>query len=269
MTTPTAASLYQQGRLHEAIAAMNEEVKAKPADVDRRGFLAELLCVAGDLDRAEKQLEVLVRTAPDRAVGVSLLRQLVRAEQARQQFHVDGRLPEFVEKPDARMELRLRAAVAARGGNLAEAGKLLDEMEAQRKPTTGTHAGAPFADLRDADDLIADAFEVLTSTGKYFLIPFARVESVELRKPERPRDLLWRRALMQVIDGPEGEVYLPTIYANRYGPDDVPFLLARETSWSGGDGDGPVRGKGLRTFLVGDEAKTLLELGDLLFRKGG
>jgi type VI secretion system protein ImpE len=264
VTTPTAASLYQQGRLDEAIAAMNEEVKQKPADVDRRGFLAELLCVAGELERAEKQLEVLVKTAPQHQLGVSLLRQLVRAEQSRQQFYADGRLPEFVEKPDARMELRLKAALAERGGERREAAKLLEEMEAARAPVAGTCDGKRFDEIRDLDDLVADALEVLTSNGKYYLIPFARVESIELRAPQRPRDLLWRRALVQVTDGPEGEVFLPAIYAGAYGPDDVPARLARRTDWSERDA-GPVRGKGLRTLLVGDEAKSLLEIGKLEF----
>jgi len=264
VTTTTASSLYQQGKLHEAIAAMEAEVKQKPADVDRRGFLAELLCLAGELERAEKQLEVLVRTAPDRQVGVSLFRQLVHAEQARQDFFRQGRLPELVEKPDARMELRLKAAVAERAGDRAGAGRLLDEMEAARKPVAGDLDGAPFSDLRDLDDLVADSLELLTSTGKYFLVPLARVESIELRKPERPRDLLWRRALVQVTDGPEGEVYLPAIYAASYGKDDVPFQLARQTEWTERSG-GPVRGKGLRTFLIGDDARTLLELGTIRF----
>ena len=264
MATPASSpsSLYQTGRLQEAIAALTEEVRARPADVDRRGFLAELLCVAGDLDRAEKQLEALTKVAPDRQVGVALLRQLVRAEQWRQQFHAEGRLPEFVEKPDARMELRLQASVALRNGNTAEAARLLEEMESKRVPVRGDCDGAAFTDLRDLDDLVSDSLELLTSTGKYFLVPMSRVRSIELRKPERPRDLSWRRALVEIADGPEGEVYLPAIYAADYGSGDTAYLLGRNTDWSGSE-QGPVRGKGLRTLLVGEEAKTLLEVSTL------
>jgi type VI secretion system protein ImpE len=260
----TSASLYQQGRLADAIELLNGEVKAKPADIDRRGLLAEFLCIAGDLERAEKQLEAAGRVAPDRALGVALLRQLVRAEQARQQFFAEGRLPEFVGKPDAALEQRLRASVALRTGQAAEAVELLDALESARAPLKVTADGKAYADLRDLDDLIGDVLEVLTSTGKYFWIPLARVRRIEMRKPERPRDLLWRRALVDVKDGPEGEVFLPAIYAASYGPGDDAFRLGRRTEWSEGAADGrPVRGRGLRTLLLGDEARTLLELSTL------
>lgn len=266
----TAASLYQQGRLADAIAALDGEVRARPADADRRGLLAEFLCVAGDLDRAEKQLDALAKFAPDRAVGVSLLRQLVRAEQWRQQFRFEGRLPEFLAKPDARLEQRLRASVALRGDDLGEAAALLDAVEATRVPLAGSCDGAAFVDFRDLDDLVGDVLEVLTSTGKCYWIPLARVTRIEMRKPERPRDLIWRRALVNVADGPEGEVFLPAIYAARYGAGDDAFRLGRKTEWSEREAGGrarPVLGRGLRTFLVGEETKTILELGTVEFAR--
>ena len=90
---------------------------------------------------------------------------------------------------------------------------------------TGTCDDQPFDDLRDLDELTASFFEVLTSTGKYFWIPLERVDTVEFRAWERPRDLLWRRAHMVVRGGPDGEVYLPVLYAGsvcRSGRSDSP-----------------------------------------------
>jgi type VI secretion system protein ImpE len=118
----------------------------------------------------------------------------------------------------------------------------------------------PFEDFRDGDDLSAGLFEVLTSTGKYFWIPAERVTRIELHPVERARDLLWRRATMEVADGPEGEIFLPAIYAPT--PEDPAARMGRLTSWSE---EQPVRGSGLRTYLVGEEAATLLELTELVF----
>src|SRR6185503_6530646 len=159
----------------DAVSALNAEVRDHPADADKRWRLVELLCLDGKLDRADAQLEVIATQAPEARPGVSLLRQLVRAEQARRQVFGEGRLPEFLGLPDETMTKRLRAATALRSGDAKLAGQLLEEAEEVRRPVHGTCDGQPFDDLRDLDDVTADFFEVLTSTGKYYWIPFDRV----------------------------------------------------------------------------------------------
>ncbi len=90
-----SSDLYRSGKLHAAIEAAIGEVKQKPSDVPSRFFLAELLCFAGDLDRADKQLEVLSKQDTQSAMMVSLFRQLIRGEIARQQVFQEGRAPEI------------------------------------------------------------------------------------------------------------------------------------------------------------------------------
>ena len=100
---------YQEGRLLEAVAAALGEVKMNPSDVGKRRFLCELLCFTGDLERADRQLEALkqmVSENPDDLVSVCLFQQLIRAEQARQQFYSDGRLPEFLKRSKNRKQLQ-------------------------------------------------------------------------------------------------------------------------------------------------------------------
>ena len=85
--------LLQAGRLADAIAAAEGQVKAAPADVDRRWLLAELLILAGQADRADAQLDTLISLEPRAAVTATPLRQLLRAEAARRQFFEEGRVP--------------------------------------------------------------------------------------------------------------------------------------------------------------------------------
>ena len=59
----TATELYKAGKLSEAIQAIGAEVRENPTDVRRRTFLFELLCFAGEFDRAEKHLIVLAESA--------------------------------------------------------------------------------------------------------------------------------------------------------------------------------------------------------------
>lgn len=257
-----AKQLFQEGKLAEAIAAATQEVKSHPTDHDRRARLAVLLCFTGNLERADLQLDALGKIDPHAELGITLMRQLVRAETWRRQFHLEGRVPEVLDPPDERLRAHLEASILLREGDLAGAQVLLEKAEELRPHPTGTCDGVEIDDFRDLDDAIGGYLEVLTSTGKYYWIAVERVIEITFAKPERSRDLLWRRVSMRVLDGPEGDVYLPTTYVTAGDEIDESFLLGRATDWSGGEGE-PMRGQGLRTFLAGEEAKTILELEEL------
>jgi type VI secretion system protein ImpE len=259
-----AKELYQTGQLVEAIAAAGEEVKQRPTDLGCRALLCELLCFAGNLDRADLQLDAMGHQAPEAAMVVSLFRQLVRAEQARRQFFEEGRLPDFLTEPPEHLKRRLEASIRIREGKPAEAASLLDEAERLRPPVSGVCDGTRFEEIRDLDDMIGSVFEALTSTGKYYWIPAETIDVIEFRPPGRPRDLLWRPARMVVRGGPDGEVFLPTLYAGTYAETDDRIRLGRYTDWRGGDGQ-PTRGVGLRMLLVGEDARTILELKQIAF----
>ena len=262
MNTTSIQALLNEAKLDEAIALMNLEVKNDATSIDKRAVLAELLCIAGNLERADVILNAISDIDPGAAIGVAMFRQLIRAEQARQQFYTEGRLPEFHTKPEGAMELELRAAVALREGSSNEATALLAQREDIRQPVPGIVDGNAVAEFRDLDDLNAAHLEVLTSTGKYFWIPTSSIAVIELRKPERRRDLLWRRALLSITDGPDGEVFIPAIY---YAKDATPaHRLGHMTDYDSPEG-GPAFGKGLREFLVGDQVRSILELSRIEF----
>ncbi|MEZ5978989.1 MAG: type VI secretion system accessory protein TagJ [Planctomycetota bacterium] len=264
-----AQDLYRSGDLTGAIANLNDTVRSKPTEVTTRSFLAELLCVAGNLERADSQLETIEKIDSKVGPALGLIRQLVRAEKSRQEVFTAGRAPEFLGNPPAHVEGRLRALVAFRAGDLGATGQELGAAEEARPSVAGTCDGNRFDDFRDLDDLFGGFLEVLTSTGKYMWVPTERVVSVEFDAPEQPLDLLWRPARMEVRDGPEGKVFLPTIYPGGGDAADDASRLGRRTDWiEVGAGDA-VRGVGLRTFIVGDEARTILEIEKLEFDQVG
>jgi len=71
-----------------------------------------------------------------------------------------------------------------------------------------------------------------------------------------------------VIDGPDGDVYLPVCYAAEDPLSDAQ-RLGRETDWRetpvGPDAPPLVRGAGQRVFLIGEEAVPIMELHSLRF----
>jgi type VI secretion system protein ImpE len=258
-----AGELYRAGRLREAVAAALEDVRNHPTDSGRRLFLGELLCFAGDLDRADNQLDALGHGDPQILPWVVTFRQLIRAEQWRRDFFAQGRPPEFLVPADAAAKLLLEASIRIREGAEDEAARLLTEAEDARPRSPGTRDGRPFEDFRDLDDRTGGVLEVLTSGGTYYWVPIHQVESIEFHEPTRARDLLWRRTHLIVRDGPDGEVYVPALYEPADAADEQ-LRLGRQTDWRGGDGT-PIRGVGQRTFLVGDDAAPILELKQLGF----
>src|SRR5262249_10869254 len=261
----TASEAFKAGRLADATAAAIEQVRNTPADRGKRFFLAELFVFAGDLERADKQLDVLFQPDAADLVAVTLFRQLIRAETARREVFAQGRLPEFLTQPGDHVKLHLEAAIRLRENKPAEAADLLAKAAVLRPAVAGTCDGAAFDDFRDLDDLSAPVFEVLTANGNYYWVPLETVELVEFHKPDRARDLYWRPAHMVVEDGPDGVVSVPTLYQGSHTADEA-LKLGRGTAWDGGDTT-PYRGRGLREFLVGDSAKTVMEIGKIEFKK--
>ncbi len=262
-TAGTAGDLLKAGKLTEALTAAQNAVRKAPTDLNARILLAEILVFTGNLERADVLLDAASTIDPSTAMVVAEFRQLIRADMARRQLFRDGRVPELLSDPTEVQRLQLAALVALRANDPDEAAKNAAAAEAARPPTPGFHNDQPFDDIRDADDLLAGNFEVLTTTGKYFWIPAERVVSAEFHPPKRPRDLIWRRVSMSVAEGPDGDVYMPVIYAGSDPTSDL-LKLGRETDWTDPD-KGPVRGIGQRVLLCGDDDIAVMDLGVLRF----
>lgn len=261
----TAGEAFKAGDIAGAIAAAQAQVKAAPRDSGARWFLAELLLFSGDAERADRMLDAAVLDDPSPAVME--FRKLLRAEVIRQQVWAEGRAPKFSgDDATEAQNAAIRATVLARAGELAEAAAEADRAEATRPRISGEAELADgttitFDDFRDADDLAAPMFEVLTAGGDHILVPIERIAALEFDAPRRPRDLAWRRTNIELRDGTDGVVYAPTIYPGAAGQPDA-LKLGRATEWTE---TMPVRGAGQRMFLVGEEAVALADLKSVRF----
>ena len=225
----TARELYQAGKLDGAVQALNAELRDNPADSKRRTFLFELLCFAGNFDRAEKQLDILAQGSPEAMTGAMLYRAALHAERTRH---------ELFEKKD-----------------YPETGSAITEPG-------GTLNGKPFESLTDSDPRIGPRLEVFAA-GQYMWIPLAHVASVEMQAPKRLRDLLWAPVLVRTgpaFKGVElGEVLMPVLAPFSFRHADDAVRLGRATVWEERGGDEPVP-FGQKTFLVDGEDYPVLEL---------
>jgi len=253
------------GQLEDAIQAAIDDVKAAPMEWDRRIALSQLLCLAGDLERADNHLETAQIQTPDAIMRISMYRQMIRGEKTRRECWEQGRTPDLMEnqEPNELIQTNLKLILALRQDDAAEAAQLIEEIEEKRPVVGGSNDGVEFVDLRDLDDRTAFFFEVITSNGKYFWLPFEIVESVEFHPPEQPCDLLWRRATMTAL-GQVGDVFISALYPGSSQSDTMTHKLGQSTDWAGDEG--PAIGLGQRMLWLGDDEKSIMELGKLEIR---
>ncbi len=262
----SARQLLDMGQLTEAIEQQLGVVKAHPADQAARTFLFEMLCFAGELERAGRQLDALaqlLKDDPQAQVGVALYRRLLDSEQQRRRVFAEGLHPRFLLEPPAAVTRHLEALNLIRQDRADEARALLDQAETDRPPLAGQLGETPFDDFRDADDLLGPVLEVHALAG-YAWVPWSQVQFLEVRPPRSLRDLFWVPARLASFDGQLGEVHLPALYPGSQAHPDPAARLGRLTDWIAADA-GITRGAGLKTFLVGEEVRTIFELSDVRF----
>jgi type VI secretion system protein ImpE len=258
----TIQDILAAGNLAEATEQVTARLKASPADTAARGLLAELLCLAGAFERAEAQLTTLAQQTVDRPMAIARLRHLVRAALAREAWFNTAAVPSLLREPTVGQRLAIALQVALKDDAADEVVPLLAEAEARRPKLTGSADGVPFDDFRDVDDRCAWFFEVMSNDGGYIWVDLATVEALRFTPPSRPIDLLWREAKLTFHNGATADIAVPAQYVD---PQSSPeHRLAQRTDWRDGPG-GAVFGSGQRLFLVGDDAKGLMDLTEIVF----
>src|SRR5690242_706917 len=118
---PTPKELLDAGRLDAALETLTQEVKSNPTDATRRIFLFELLCFAGQWDRAEKQIDALSQENPQAALGVQVYKSNVAAEKQRVKLYREGAAPHFLNEPAPYADIQVDGIRKLAKGAAAEA----------------------------------------------------------------------------------------------------------------------------------------------------
>lgn len=224
-----ARALYEAGQLDEAIEALGAELRSDPTDTRRRTFLFELLCFAGEYDRAEKQLDVLARHSRDADMGAWLYRAALHAERTRQAMF--------------------------EGDDLGPA-------PGPAVPVAGTLNGEPFGSIEDADPRIGARLEIFAA-GQYTWLPLEHIAAIRIEAPKRLRDLVWASAHVQTGPGFKGEelgeILIPVLGPQSWRAEDPELRLGRATDWRELD-DGTAVPVGHKLLLVDGEPVPILDV---------
>src|SRR5215467_9142154 len=117
----TAKELFDAGDLTSAIAKTGDELKNNPADTGRRTFLFQMLCFAGDLERAAKQLDVLGRDSTESEIAVQRYRGAIECEKLRRLLFTQGLRPGLPKKVPPYTQMHLDAINRMRENHIDEA----------------------------------------------------------------------------------------------------------------------------------------------------
>ncbi len=254
-TMTDCVALFREGRLDEAIQRATDSLRDDPKDTSMRSLLAELLCVHGEFERADHQLETLAHWSPDRGEEITAWRGLVRAAQARRDVFEQGAAPELTRDATPRVRALLEALLAWRHGD-SETADRYAHLESERTPWQVYVEGEPAGDVRELDDRLAGIVDVLTTEGQYLWLDVAEIASLRFAPRRRPLDGLWRPAHLTLHEGFNGRVYIPIIYPTSVSEES--HLLGHSTDWE--ESGGAVIGLGQRCWLVGENAVPLGEI---------
>jgi type VI secretion system protein ImpE len=239
----TATDLLKQGRLGEAIDELSVALRQDPTDRQARTFLFELLCFTGDLDRANKHLEMVAHDSKETKTGGLLYHAALQAERTRQDLF-EGKLE---KGPDLSVEKVVSGAVK------------------------GTFNGRAFDSITDADPRIGGQLEVIAGAD-YLWVPFEHIQSIDMVAPRRLRDLYWMPANLQT--GPAfrgqnlGEVLLPALAPQSFQHPEDEVKLGRVSAWER-DENGVEAPYGVKLLLLDGVETPLLDLRELRIETAG
>ena len=232
----SAEENVKAGRLDEALADLQAQVRKNPADARLRVFLFQLLVVRGEWDRALTQLKVASDMDASAVAMLKTYQEALRCEVLRAEVFAGRRTPLLFGKPAEWMALLVEALRLTAAEKYDEARSLRERAFESAPAMAGKLDGQPFAWIADADSRLGPLFEAIVN-GRYYWIPFSRVKEIRVEKPQDLRDIAWMPASLSLTNGGDVVAFIPTRYPGSEKASDPRLVMARSTEWQERAGD--------------------------------
>ena len=218
-------------------------VRREPQRLEHRVSLFQMYCVRGEWDRAINQLATLNTLAgsdPELQVFLRTYDSLIRCERYRLSVFAAERQPLVLGEPEPWVAEMLQALLLEQQGHSEEAA-LLRDLAFANAPTVSfkINDGSHQDWIADADSRFGPMLEAFMD-GKYYWIPWASVQEIEIEEPTDLRDLVWLPATVTFPGGGQRVFFLPVRYPGSEASADQSILLARKTEWI------PLAGEGFK-----------------------
>ena len=226
----SAEENVRAGRLDEALADLQGQVRKNPADARLRVFLFQLLVVRGDWDRALTQLKVASDLDATTVAMLKTYQEALRCEVLRADVFAGRRTPLLFGKPAEWMALLVEAMRLTATEKYEEARSLRERAFEGAPAMAGTIDDQPFAWIADADSRLGPLLEAIIN-GRYYWIPFSRIKELRIEKPQDLRDVVWMPASLSLANGGDVVAFIPTRYPGSETAKDPRLVMARSTEW--------------------------------------
>lgn len=243
------------GDIDLALKALQDKVRADPADGRLRVFLFQLLCVLGDWKRAIAQLKLSAELDESATMMAKTYREAIICEVYREKVFAGEKEPLIFGEPQEWLALLIEAQKALAKGQPDKAAELRARAFDAAPACSGEVDGQRFEWIADADMRLGPVLEVIVN-GKYFWLPFSAIDTLTMDPPLDLRDAVWTAATLKLVNGGEIVALIPTRYAGTVASGDAAALLARATTWEDA-GDETFIGTGQR-LLATDQADIAL-----------
>ncbi len=260
----TSAELLKASDTAGALKALSDEVRAKPADAKLRVFLAQLLCVMGQWERALNQLSVAAELDALAVPMKQMYGDAIKCEGLRASVFAGQRTPMVFGEPEEWLALLIESLLRSGKGELAAAEELRARAFDAAPVSQGTLDGQAFEWLADADMRLGPVLEAYVN-GRYYWVPFARLSHIKIDAPEDLRDCVWLPAHLQFENGGESLALIPTRYDGSHGNPSGEIQLARKTEWQEQSADvWTGQGQRVLTSEAGDHA--VMDVREIIFQ---
>ncbi len=257
----TAEELLRQGRLNEALSALKDQVRKEPANAKLRIFLFQLQAIQGDWERALTQLNTAAELDASALAMAQMYREALRCEALRAEVFAGRRTPLVFGEPPPWLGLLVEALRLAAAGSHAAAQPLRDQAFEAAPATAGSIDGQAFEWLADADVRLGPVLEAVVN-GRYYWIPVAHIQRIDIEAPADLRDLVWTPAHFTWTNGGQCVGVIPTRYPGSEQVADEAVRLARRTDWEECS-PGVYRGLGQRMLTTDIGDHPLLEVREI------
>jgi len=257
-----AEQSLRDGDLRAALSQLQDAVRSNPAKADYRVFLFQLLSVLGQWDRALNQLNVAGELDAETLAMVQTYREVLQCEALRSDVFSGNRTPLMFGEPESWFAEVINALALGSKGHILDAQAARSRAFDNAPVVSGTLDGESFEWISDADSRIGPFLEAVVN-GKYYWLPFHRIQAIRIEEPVDLRDLVWLPAQFTWGNGGEAVGLIPTRYPGSEVSELSAIRLSRATEWQD-LGEGQYAGLGQR-MLVTDRAEySLLNIREVL-----
>ncbi len=250
--------LVRAGRLTEALAALEGQVRAEPANAKLRVFLFQLLSVLGDWERALTQLNMAAELDALNLLMAQVCRTALNCEALRAEIFAGKRSPLVFGEPDEWVGWLVQANQMVAEGKYKASQKLREQAFDAAPAVAGSIDNQRFEWISDADSRLGPVLEAIVD-GKYYWVPFTAIKQIQIDAPADLRDVVWIPAHFTWVNGGEATGLIPSRYPDSQACEDSAIRLARKTEWAKQPGD-VYLGLGQRMFATDKAEFSLLQI---------